>query len=132
MHGRPRNRVRIMSERLLALGFVVAIACGARAADLEKTFDLPIVHGAVPPQARVIRVQKGDAVRLRVTSDAPGELYVPGYGLATKVDPGNTSELAFRAQAAGRYPLEWRRTGDTGTSRSHSGTPLGYLEVRPK
>jgi len=108
------------------------MAFGAVPADTpEKVFNLSIVRHAVPPQQRLIRVKKGDAVRLRVTSDVPGELHLHGYRLEAKVAPGNPSELAFRAYATGRYPLEWHAADDAGTSRPHHVPTLANLEVRP-
>lgn len=105
---------------------------GALAADTpEKAFNLSIVRGAVAAQQRLIRVQKGDAVRLRVTSDVPGELHLHGYRLETKAAPGQPSELAFRAYATGRYPLEWHTAGDGASSRSPRVRALATLEVRP-
>jgi FtsP/CotA-like multicopper oxidase with cupredoxin domain len=114
------------------LALAAAAAFGALAADNpEKVFNLSIVRSAVEPQQRLIRVQKGDVVRLRVTSDVPGELHLHGYRLEAKVAPGSPSELAFRAYATGRYPLEWHAAGDAGNSRSPHGPALATLEVRP-
>jgi FtsP/CotA-like multicopper oxidase with cupredoxin domain len=98
----------------------------------EKTFSLSIVRGALPAEQRLLRVEKGDAVRLRLTSDAPGEIHLHGYRLEAKLTPGNPAELAFKAYATGRYPFEWHGAGDAGKTGSHHGPPLATLEVRPK
>ena len=119
-----------MNRFLLSLA--AAATFGALAADTpEKVFNLSIVRGAVAPQQRLIRIQKGDAMRLRVTSDVPGELHLHGYRLEAKVAPGRSSEIAFRAYATGRYPLEWHAAGDAGNSRSPHRPALATLEVRP-
>ena len=121
-----------MLTRLL-LCLVAAAAASAFAAEPpEKAFSLSIVRGALPAEQRVLRVEKGDAVRLRVTSDAPGEIHLHGYRLEAKLTPRIPVELAFKAYATGRYPLEWHGAGDTGQTRSHHGLPLAALEVRPK
>ena len=113
-----------MLTRLL-LCLLAAAAGGALAAEpAEKTFTLSIVRGAVRAEQRLLRVEKGDAVRLRLTSDAPGEIHLHGYRLEAK--------LAFKAYATGRYPFEWHGAGDAGKTASHHGPPLATLEVRPK
>jgi FtsP/CotA-like multicopper oxidase with cupredoxin domain len=98
----------------------------------EKTFSLSIVRGALPAEQRLLRVEKGDAVRLRLTSDAPGEIHLHGYRLEAKLTPGKPAEIAFKAYATGRYPFEWHGAGDAGKTGSHHGPPLATLEVRPK
>jgi FtsP/CotA-like multicopper oxidase with cupredoxin domain len=121
-----------MLTRLL-LCLVAAAAGGALAAEpAEKTFTLSIVRGAVRAEQRLLRVEKGDAVRLRLTSDAPGEIHLHGYRLEAKLTPGKPAELAFKAYATGRYPFEWHGAGDAGKTASHHGPPLATLEVRPK
>ena len=71
-------------SRLLALG---AVACavllvGAWAADTKpRVFDLTIMGGALPAAQRLMRVEKGDAVQWRITSDAAGELHLHAYRL---------------------------------------------------
>ena len=122
-----------ISRHLLLIIAVCAIG-SARAADVpEKSFELAIVKGSVPAQQRLLKVEKGDALRLRITSDAPGELHLHGYRESAKLAPGQTAELAFTAYATGRYPFEWHPVGEnpTGGSRHH-GPPLATLEVRPK
>jgi FtsP/CotA-like multicopper oxidase with cupredoxin domain len=117
----------------LLLVFAVCAASAARAGDaLEKSFALDIVRGAVAADQRVLRVEKGDAVRLRVTSDAPGELHLHGYRLEVKLAPGAPAELAFTAHATGRYPFEWHAAGAAAKPGAHHGPPLAALEVRPK
>jgi hypothetical protein len=117
----------------LLLVFAVCAATGARAADApEKSFALDIVRGAVAASQRVLRVEKGDAVRLRATSDAPGELHLHGYRLAATLAPGAPAELAFKAYATGRYPFEWHGAGAAAKPGAHHAPPLAALEVRPK
>jgi len=87
----------------------------------------------VPAQQRLLKVEKGDALRLRITSDASGELHLHGYRESAKLAPGQTTELAFTAYATGRYPFEWHPAGENAAGGSrHRGPPLATLEVRPK
>ena len=118
--------------RLLMI-FTVCAAAGVHAAEApEKTHDLAIVGGAVPAAQRVIKAEKGDALRIRVTSDAPGELHLHGYRLEAKLAPGQPAELAFKAYATGRYPFEWHGAQSVAKAGGHRGPPLATLEVRPK
>ena len=125
------RNVAFAARRWVALFCLVAAPLGFAAAAPEKTFDLAIVHGSLNVEQRVLRVSKGDALRLRVSSDTPGELHLHGYRLAATVAPGVASEIAFKAYATGRYRLEWHPAGQT-QSASHHGAPLATLEVRPQ
>jgi hypothetical protein len=117
----------------LLLAFAACIATGALAAETaEKTYTLTIAHGTLPADQRVIKVEKGDALRVHITSDAPGELHLHGYRLAAQLVPGQAAELAFKAFATGRYPFEWHGADKTAGTGAHRGPPLATLEVRPK
>ncbi|HEV7799729.1 MAG TPA: hypothetical protein VGP15_01510 [Burkholderiales bacterium] len=114
-------------------GLLACVSLCALAADApEKPFSLTIVRGAVPAEQRTLRVEKGDAVRLRVTSDSPGELHLHGYRLAMRLEPSRPAELTFAAYATGRYPFEWHGAGATAAPRTHHASPIATLEVRPK
>jgi len=109
------------------------VTSAAYAADSsDKAFDLEISRGALPAQQRVLRVDKGDAVRLRITSDAPGEVHFHAYRLDARVTPGTTGELKFVARATGRFRIEWHATGAAAKVADHHVPPLATLEVRPK
>ena len=56
------------------LCFAVCAISDVRAGDAPaKTCDIDIVRGAEPAAQRVLKVEKGDALRIRITSDAPGD-----------------------------------------------------------
>ena len=112
------------------LAWALAALCGA-AEPPGKQFDLSIAGGAVPTAQRVLRVVKGDAVRLRVTSDVPGELHLHAYRLEAKVGPASPAELTFNAFATGRFRLEWHPAGAPAAG-SHHAPPLAFLDVHPK
>jgi len=116
----------------IALIFLIATVAAGAADSPDKTFDLTIAQGELAAEQRVLRVTKGDTVRLRLTSDAPGEIHLHGYRLETKLKPGVPGELVFKAYATGRYRLEWHPAGETGKSGDHHGPPRATLEVRPR
>lgn len=97
-----------------------------------KVLELTITGNAAPSKPRVLRVEKDDLVRLRVTSDAAGEVHLHGYRFEMKLAPGMPQELAFKARATGRYRIEWHPAGAASAKDDHHGPPLAVLEVRPK
>lgn len=123
----------VPASTIHCLLFCVIAAASAFAADpAQKTFSLTISQGALPAQQRVLRVEKDDMVRLRVASNAPGEIHLHGYRLELKVTAAGESELSFKAHATGRYRIEWHPASDTAKKGGHHGPPLATLEVRPK
>ena len=90
------------------------------------------MHGVLPAEQRAIKVEKGDSIRLHITSDAPGELHLHGYRLEAHLTSGQSAELAFKAYATGRYPFEWHGAEKAAGSGAHRGPPLATLEIRPK
>ncbi len=110
---------------LSAMGFTPATAQTP-----EVAFDVRIERGSVAPNLALIRVQQGDAVKLRWTSDRPIVLHLHGYDIETKVAPGSVSEMAFVARATGRFPIEEHKPGAPG-GHAH-GEALLRIEVRPR
>lgn len=116
----------------IALIFLIATVAAGATDSPDKIFDLTIARGELTAEQRVLRVNKGDTVRLRLTSDAPGEIHLHGYRLEMKLKPGVPGELVFKAYATGRYRLEWHPAGKAGKSGGHHGPPPATLEVRPR
>jgi hypothetical protein len=110
---------------LLMLGSTVVV----RAAEL--TFDLKIQGGRVPQNMRLVRVQQGDAVTLRWTSDRPIVLHLHGYDIEKRVEPGIVSEMAFVARATGRFSVEEHKPDAKG-GHSHGEAALVRIEVLPR
>ena len=129
----PALLVMLRQKARATFALLCLIATAAGAADSsDKTFDVTIARGAIPAAQRVMRVTKDDTVRLRLMSDAPGDIHLHGYRLAAKLVPGVPGEIVFKAYATGRYRLEWHPAGETSKSGSHHGPPPATLEVRPR
>jgi len=113
-----------------------ASATGGAGKSAEKLFDLTLTQGALPAAQRTLRVEQDDAVRLRVSSDAPGELHIHAYRIHLNVSKAAPAEIRFKAFASGRYRLEWHAADPAATAlskpRGHHGPPLAALEVRPR
>jgi FtsP/CotA-like multicopper oxidase with cupredoxin domain len=120
---------KVLCSSLLSLGLVSGSAQAT-----EATFDLAIVDGKVAKEKRLIKVNKGDTVRLRFTSNVAGDVHLHPYRLQTKLSSDKPSELTFRAHATGKFRFEWHETKQQGKAPAeggHHAEPLATLEVRP-
>ena len=116
--------------RILTLG--IGLLCAGATCAAEQLFELTIVKGSVPASQRVIRVDKGANVKLRVSSDSAGSLHLHAYKLEVPFTPGGLVEVAFTAHATGRFRFEWHADDPRAKPGDHHGPPLATLEVRPK
>jgi hypothetical protein len=108
-------------------------AAAEAAGPVEKVFEVEIPRSGERTKPRVLRVEKDDLVRLRVTSAAAGEVHLHGYRLEAKLAAGKPHELAFKARATGRYQIEWHPADEPAEkSGHHHAPPVAILEVRPK
>jgi hypothetical protein len=90
-----------------------------------RSFDLAISGGRLASGARTLRVQQGDQVSLRWTSDRPITLHLHGYDLELEIEPGVAAAMQFEARATGRFPVEIHQPGGRHAT-------LLYLEVHPR
>ena len=143
-----RSAAGINSARLASLALCMCAGlCGSGAASAasaaggagksaEKFFDLTLTQGALPAAQRTLRVEQDDAVRLRVSSDEPGELHMHAYRIRLNVSKDAPAETRFKAFASGRYRLEWHAADHAPAALTkppgHHGPPLAALEVRPR
>ena len=74
--------------------------------------NLPIVSRATTLTREDLRVSQGDAVRLTVTADEPGEIHLHGYDLTAEVSPEHPGELAFEATTAGAFGINFHVFAD--------------------
>jgi hypothetical protein len=98
----------------------------------ETVLELPIANGVLPAELHLIKVQKGEHLRWRISSNTAGELHLHAYRLSAQLQAGQTTELAFVAHASGRFRLEWHGANNkSAAAGSHHAPPLAILEVRP-
>ncbi|GGO27024.1 hypothetical protein [Micromonospora parathelypteridis] len=62
-----------------------------------------------PPTGRVT-VDKGELVRITVTSDVSDELHVHGYDLGARLPAGTPGSVEFRADKTGLFEVETHET----------------------
>jgi hypothetical protein len=128
---RGQRRVALRSGDIaLALLLIIAGSAGILAAEL--TFDIKIEGGRVPDAMRLIRVNEGDVVKLRWTSDQPLVLHLHGYDVEKRIAPGAVTELAFTAYATGRFSIHIHKQGAGAGGHVHEDLPLATIEVYPR
>ena len=63
-----------------------------------------VIGGAPPPAgAPRLRFHRGERIRLRIDTDAPIAIEIPGYGISETVESG--AVVAFKARRAGQFPV---------------------------
>jgi hypothetical protein len=96
----------------------------------EKSFTLRIERGKVPPDTRVLKVKRGDTVKIDATTDRAVVIHVHGLRVEIAAAPDKPGSATFPASATGRFPIQLH-TADEKSSHHH-GPPLAHLEVHPK
>ena len=96
----------------------------------EKLLEIGVINGMLLADARLIKVQKSDRLRWRITSNTSGELHLHAYRISVRLQPGEPGELAFNAFATGRFRVEWHPDLQPPTG-GHAASPLAVLEVQP-
>jgi hypothetical protein len=128
--GQGESAVLRLVSASWALTLLLITAGPALAAEL--TLDIKIERGRVPDAMRLIRVNEGDVVKLRWTSDQPIVLHLHGYDIEKRVAPGAITELAFTAFATGRFPIQVHAQGAGAGGHTHEDAPLATIEVYPR
>ena len=126
-----KRRIALRSGKM-ALALLLIIAGSAGVAAAELTFDIRIERGRVPDMMRLIRVNEGDVVKLRWTSDQPLVLHLHGYDIEKRVAPGAVTEFVFTAYATGRFPVHTHEQGAGAGGHVHEDLPLATIEVYPR
>lgn len=112
--------------QLLLLLAVTLTGWSVPATAEPRVINLAIRQGALPENQRVIRVQQGDEVILRWTTDQAVTIHLHGYDIEKKLAPEGPTPMRFSARATGRFPIELH-----GTKPGQEST-IGYLEVHPR
>lgn len=122
--GHPRRRA------LAAIAALAVSITTSRTHAAALAFDIRVQNGRVPGDMRLVRVNEGDVVTLRVTSDRPLDLHLHGYDIEWRVQPGATSTQTFTARLTGRFPVHAHNAATKGPA--HDDAPLLYVEVYPR
>lgn len=87
-----------------------------------KTFELVVKEKKLAAGSSVLKVDQGDEVTLKITSDESEEFHVHAYDVSVELVPDEQATLTFSAKISGRFPFELEE----------SKTELGVIEVQPK
>ena len=125
-------RALLMLMRSVLASALIAASSTFVAMAAELVFDLEIRHGRVPEDKRLIRVEEGDVVKLRWTTDQAVVLHLHGYDIEKPVAPGAVTELTFTAYATGRFPLHVHAQRERAESPAQQEEPLIDVEIYPR
>jgi hypothetical protein len=100
----------------------IALAGAVAAAGSAKVFELTVGEDRL---SSTIRVNRGELVELRWSSDRRTTLHLHGYDIERTVAPQAPAVMGFKADIAGRFPVS-----EHGHGGRHGRTVL-YLEVHP-
>lgn len=101
---------------------IVEDEAGGQSATNLNTFDLVIESKKVVSGPATIKVNQGDEVTIKITSDEAEEFHVHAYDNSVELEPNKEATLTFTADMSGRFPFELE----------NSKTEIGVLEVQPK
>jgi hypothetical protein len=118
--------MRVLSRALLGAALLLAGPASAE----EKSFALRIENGKVPAAMRVLKVRRGDTVRIEVSTDRAAVLHIHGLRIEIAAAPDKPGVASFAAFATGRFPIELHAAG--AAASHHHGPPLAHLEVHPR
>jgi hypothetical protein len=93
-------------------------------AQQRVVIELSVAEPGARKQFPTVRVQRGDVVVLRLSTDAALEFHLHGYDVTARGRPGEPAELRFVAVVTGRFAVEAH------TPAGHR--RLGYVEVHPR
>jgi hypothetical protein len=85
---------------------VQANAAAPSDAPAAGVFRLVIADQKPDFETRALKAKQGDPITLSITSSRSGTLEVHGYNQRIAIVPGTEATLAFRAERAGRFPID--------------------------
>ncbi len=77
----------------------------------ERHYRLAIVGGRLAEGPASLEAVQGDSITLVVSAEKGGEVHIHGYRQEVSLKPGAEATIAFRADRAGRYPIEYHDPG---------------------
>jgi plastocyanin len=69
----------------------------SEAPKVDATVDVVVANGRVTPNAKNVRVGRGDRVRFTINSDVDESIHIHGYDLTAEVRPGKPGAVTFVA-----------------------------------
>jgi heme/copper-type cytochrome/quinol oxidase subunit 2 len=91
-----------------------AVNRGEQQSSKPKVTRITIEGGRVQGEPKSISVEKGDPVRIVVSSDAPNKLHLHGFDIDKTAMPGKPARFSFKANIEGEFELESHTAEDAG------------------
>ncbi len=79
--------------------------------DAIRTIEVGLVGGQVQGGRRTEKVELGEQIRIRATSDVAEELHVHTYDRRAALRPSQPAEVVFTADIPGRHEVEFEHSG---------------------
>ncbi|MGI5520492.1 hypothetical protein ACQEUX_06015 [Micromonospora sp. CA-259024] len=89
---------------------VVSPTPSATTPAVDREITVTIAKRRVDPPTGRVAVNKGELVRITVTSDVSDELHVHGYDLGARLPAGTPGSVEFRADKTGLFEVETHET----------------------
>ena len=118
---RPRPTIAPVSEPTASPNATRAASPTLAPTPAADIFVFSVKQGKVTAPEKFSTIQ-GREVVIQVTADVSDEIHLHGYNVSKAVAAGQTAELRFAAETAGRFELELEQRKQA----------LGFLEVLPK
>ena len=121
----PSGLLRALRALAMTGLFTICIFTSVSFAQEDRFFEIKAKRFSYTPN--IIKVNKGDSVRLRLISeDVTHGLFIDGYGLNTSAHPGQDGNITFTADKPGRF--SFRCSVTCGEFHPYM---IGYLIVEP-
>ncbi|MGH3338709.1 MAG: cupredoxin domain-containing protein [Propionibacteriaceae bacterium] len=73
---------------------------------VDATVDVVVANGRVTPNAKNVRVSRGDRVRFTINSDVDESIHIHGYDITAEARPGKPGAVTFVADQSGVFEVE--------------------------
>ncbi|MFD9965872.1 hypothetical protein [Amycolatopsis sp. NPDC058986] len=85
---------------------------GPAASGADAQVNIVYAKGEVSPRPGVLKLQKGQRIKINVTSDVHQNIDVAGYpDKSADVDPGDPEDIGFTPEHTGDIPVKLRESG---------------------
>ena len=99
----PTN-LTLLLVSLMILTLVLASACEDREPQ-DLSFSMSIEGGELAAEESTLTVNQHDTVTIDWMSDLPLLVHLHGYNIEAQMEPGETAQMSFVADATGRYDI---------------------------
>ncbi len=100
----PRPILTLLLISAIALAALLASACEEREPQ-DLSFSMSIEGGELVGDESTLTVNQHDTVTIDWTSDLPLLVHLHGYNIEAQMEPGETAQMSFVADATGRYDI---------------------------